>query len=58
MDNSIIVGYLQGLGYRMPTGGQAQHMRAWLDWYRGYVSDAMTMPCGWAPGAGRPGATA
>ena len=39
MDNSIILGYLQGLGYRMPTGGQAQHMRAWLDWYRGYVSD-------------------
>ena len=39
MDNGIIQGYLERLGYRTPAGGHAQHMRQYLGWYRGYVSD-------------------
>lgn len=39
MDSGIILGYLQGLGYRPHAGGQAAHIERSLNWYRGYVSD-------------------
>lgn len=39
MDHGIIQNYLENLGFRTPPGAQAEAMRQYLNWYRGYVSD-------------------
>ena len=39
MDNAMILQYLERQGYTAPPGGHAEHIRKYLGWYRGYVSD-------------------
>ena len=39
MENAKILHYLESLGYPSPAGGNTAHMRDYLGWYRGYVSD-------------------
>ena len=39
MDTGTVSAYLESKGYRLPPGGYATHMRQYLGWYRGYVSD-------------------
>jgi A118 family predicted phage portal protein len=39
MENGKILEYLERMGYRTPSGGCAAHVREYLAWYRGYVSD-------------------
>jgi A118 family predicted phage portal protein len=39
MEDGKILQYLERLGYRTPAGGYAAHIREYLAWYRGYVSD-------------------
>ena len=39
MDNAIIRGYLERLGYRPPAGAGEARLSEHLNWYRGYVGD-------------------
>ena len=39
MDNAIILQYLERMGYHTPAAAYTAHLREYLAWYRGYVSD-------------------
>ncbi|MDD3214791.1 MAG: hypothetical protein PHY64_14055, partial [Eubacteriales bacterium] len=39
MDNGKIIEYLARLGYHTPADRYAEHIRKYLCWYRGYVSE-------------------
>jgi len=39
MENGKILQYLESMGYHTPAGGYAAHIREYLAWYRGYVSE-------------------
>ncbi len=39
MDNGIILRYLERMGYQTPAASYTAHIREYLAWYRGYVSD-------------------
>jgi hypothetical protein len=53
LDNAIILQYLERMGYHTPAAAYTAHLREYLAWYRGYVSDFHITPCAWAPGGGR-----
>ncbi|NLI21761.1 MAG: phage portal protein [Clostridiales bacterium] len=39
MENGKILQYLERAGFHTPAGSYAPHIRRYLQWYRGYVSD-------------------